>query len=117
MVTAGGSRRFRDLQGAAHRNRIAGLTFSLGSFSMIGIPITMGFISKYLFALAGFRGGILVVPTLIALAVSTVLNTFYFARTVIPDFFFGLSIFEKKRRVNICRHTRRSERVCCFFTP
>ena len=83
VETAGGSRRFRDLQGAAHRNRIAGLTFSLGSFSMIGIPITMGFISKYLFALAGFRGGILVVPTLIALAVSTVLNTFYFARTVI----------------------------------
>ncbi len=83
VETGGGSRRFRDLQSTAHRNRIAGLTFSLGSFSMIGIPMTMGFISKYLFALAGFEGGVLVVPTLIALAVSTVLNTFYFARTVI----------------------------------
>ena len=83
VETAGGSRRFRDLQGCAHRNHTAGLCFSLGAFSMIGIPMTMGFISKYLFALAGFRGGGLVVPTLLALAVSTVLNTFYFARTVI----------------------------------
>ena len=83
VETAGGSHRFRDLQGAAHRNRLAGLTFTLGAFSMIGIPMTMGFISKYLFALAGFRGGVRVIPTLIALAVSTVLNTFYFARTVI----------------------------------
>ena len=83
VETAGGGRRFRDLQGCAYRNHIAGLIFSLGSFSMIGIPITMGFISKYLFALAGFRSGGLVVPTLLALAVSTVLNTFYFARTVI----------------------------------
>ena len=64
---SGNSRRFRDLQGAAHRDPIAGAAFAVGAFSMIGLPLTMGFIAKYL----------------LALAVSTILNTFYFARTVI----------------------------------
>lgn len=81
--TAGGKKRFRDLQGMAHLNPTAGLAFSFGAFSMIGIPLTMGFISKYLFALAAFHETARMIPTLLALAVSTVLNTFYFARTVI----------------------------------
>lgn len=80
---AGGSKRFKDLQGTAHANPMAGLAFSAGAFSMIGIPLTMGFISKYLFALSAFHSNIKLIPTLIILAVSTVLNTFYFARTVI----------------------------------
>ena len=53
---------------------------------MIGLPLTMGFIAKYLFALAAFRAGGKLVPTLLALAVSTVLNTFYFSRTLIRVF-------------------------------
>ena len=44
----------------------------------------MGFISKYLFGLAAFRASApKLVLTLLVLAVSTVLNTFYFARTVL----------------------------------
>ena len=35
------------------------------------------------FAFAAFRENRLLVPTLLALAISTVLNTFYFARTLI----------------------------------
>lgn len=81
--TAGGNKRFKDLQGAAHSNRLAGAAFAVGAFSMIGLPLTMGFISKYLFAISAFHVNVKLVPTLIALAISTILNTFYFARTLI----------------------------------
>ncbi len=50
---------------------------------MIGLPLTIGFISKYLFATAAFSTGTKLIPTLVVLALSTILNTFYFARTVI----------------------------------
>ena len=81
--TAGGKKRFADLQGAAWSNRLAGAAFTVGAFSMIGLPLTMGFMSKYLFALSAFRANVKMVPTLIILALSTVLNTLYFARTVL----------------------------------
>ena len=81
--TVGGKKRFRDLQGAAHSNRVAGFAFAVGALSMIGIPPTMGFISKYLFAVSAFRSDLKMIPTLIVLAISTVLNTVYFARTLI----------------------------------
>ena len=81
--TAGGKKRFADLQGAAWSNQLAGAAFTVGAFSMIGLPLTMGFISKYLFALSAFRANVKMVPTLIILALSTVLNTLYFARTVL----------------------------------
>lgn len=81
--TAGGRRNFRALQGAAWSNRLAGASFSIEAFSMIGLPLTIGFISKYLFAMSAFRANVKLLPTLIVLAISTVLNTIYFARTII----------------------------------
>ena len=80
---AGGSKRFKDLQGCGYSFPLAGFAFSLGALSMIGIPMTMGFMSKYLLAVAGLEVSIKAVPTLLALALSTILNTFYFARTII----------------------------------
>lgn len=79
----GGSKRFRDLQGAGYAAPLAGAAFSLGAFSMIGVPLTIGFMSKYLLAMAGMEVRQKLVATLVVLAVSTILNTFYFARTVI----------------------------------
>lgn len=79
----GGKKRFRDLQGSGHVHRMAGVGFGVGSLSMIGIPLTMGFMSKYLFAVAGLHGAGKLIPTLVVLAVSTILNTFYFGRTLI----------------------------------
>lgn len=81
--TAGGSGKFKDLQGAAYADPLAGLTMSFGAFSMIGVPLTMGFISKYLFADAAMHVSAKLIPTLVILAVSTILNTLYYARTVI----------------------------------
>jgi len=80
---SGNSKKFVDLQGSAHRNLIAGLTFTVSAMSMVGLPVFMGFISKLLFASAGVQAGVKLVPTMVALAISTVLNVMYFLRTVI----------------------------------
>ena len=80
---SGGSRQFTRIHGAGHRNRVAGIMFTVGAFSMTGIPGTCGFISKYLFASAGFHASMKMLPTLIVLAVSTILNAVYFIRTVV----------------------------------
>lgn len=78
------SRKFTDLTGAAHRNKIAGIGFAIGSFSMVGMPIFAGFVSKFLFAEATINAMTWrMFPTLIVLAVSTILNTIYFLKTVL----------------------------------
>lgn len=80
---SGGSRRFIDLTGSAYRNKIAGAAFGAGALSMVGIPLFSGFISKLLFAEAAVRNSGKMLPTLIVLAVSTILNAIYFMKTVI----------------------------------
>ena len=83
LKEATGSRLRPDWRGMAHVNRMAGLAFTVGAFSMIGIPLTMGFVSKYRVALAAFERTALIVPTLVVLALSTVLNALYFVRVVV----------------------------------
>lgn len=81
---SGGNTFYRSLTGAGYRHPLAGIAFSVGSFSMVGIPLLAGFTSKVYFAEAAFtasRGKMVV--TLIALAISTVLNAMYFLRQVI----------------------------------
>lgn len=83
---SGGSRRFIDLTGSAYRNKIAGIAFGAGALSMVGIPLFSGFISKLLFAEAAVRNSGKMLPALIVLAVSTILNAIYFMKTVIRIF-------------------------------
>lgn len=91
FISAGGltnssasSREFSFLHGAGYRNREAGLAFTIGSLSMVGIPLTAGFISKIKLSLAGIaRGGVISYITVLALALSTLLNTIYFLHTVV----------------------------------
>lgn len=78
-----GSRKFQDLTGAAYRNKIAGLTFTVGSLSMVGVPLFSGFISKLLFAQSAVANQGKMLPTLIVLGISTILNAIYFMKTVI----------------------------------
>ncbi|MCF0133203.1 MAG: sodium:proton antiporter [Blautia sp.] len=79
-----GSRSFFDLTGSAYRNKVAGIGFTVGAMSMVGIPSFAGFISKYLFAEAAvLRSGQKMLPTLIVLAVSTILNAIYFMKTAL----------------------------------
>lgn len=78
-----GSKDFFDLTGAGYRNKIAGVAFTVGALSMVGIPAFSGFISKLLFAEAAVGHQHKMLPTLIVLAISTVLNAIYFMKTVI----------------------------------
>ncbi len=80
---SGKHRQFTNLTGAGYRNVIAGFAFSIGSLSMVGIPMFSGFVSKLLFAQAAVQTNVKMLPTLIALAISTILNAIYFMKTVI----------------------------------
>ncbi len=82
---SGDSLLFKNLQGSGYRAVDAGLFFTAGSLSMIGIPIFAGFSAKLLFAVAAAEDGRMVVLfcTMIALALSSVLNAQYFLRTLI----------------------------------
>ena len=81
---SGGSRSFFEITGSGYRNKAAGVGFLVASLSMVGIPMFSGFVSKLLFA----EAAVLVpnwklFPTLIVLAISTVLNAIYFLKTVV----------------------------------
>ena len=81
---SGGSRSFFALTGSGYRNKAAGVGFLVASLSMVGIPVFSGFVSKLLFA----EAAVLVpnwklLPPLVVLAVSTVLNAIYFLKTVV----------------------------------
>ena len=81
---SGGSRSFFEMTGAGYRNRFAGAGFAVGALSMVGIPMFSGFVSKLLFA----EAAVLIpnwklFPTLIVLAISTILNAVYFLKTVV----------------------------------
>lgn len=79
-----GSRKIVNLTGAAYRNKVAGVGFSVASFSMVGVPLFSGFISKLLFGEAAvIAPAWKMFPTLIVLAISTILNAIYFLKTVL----------------------------------
>ena len=80
---SGGSRKFIELTGSGYRNRIAGAAFTVGSLSMVGVPMFSGFISKLLFSQAAVQNDAKMLPTLIVLGISTILNAIYFMKTVI----------------------------------
>lgn len=80
---SGKSKKFVNLTGAGYRNKIAGIAFTVGSLSMVGVPGLSGFISKLLFAKSCIVDDYKMFPTLIFLAVSTILNAIYFMKTVI----------------------------------
>ena len=81
---SGKSRDFFNLTGAGYRNKVAGVGFLVGSLSMVGIPIFAGFVSKLMFAEAGVQASpVKMFPTLVVLAISTILNAIYFLKTVL----------------------------------
>lgn len=80
---SGGSSYFKELSGAGYRDKLAGVAFTVGSLSMVGVPMFAGFISKLFFSQAAVGHAVKMLPTLIALAVSTILNAVYFMKTVI----------------------------------
>lgn len=107
-----GSRRFIDLTGAGYRNKIAGIAFGAGALSMVGIPLFSGFISKLLFAEASVRNSGKMLPALIALAVSTVLNAIYFMKTVIRIY---TPMNTEQKSVRLKNHRMFAAAMACFI--
>ena len=96
---SGGSKQFPDLRGAGYRHRSAGVAFTVGSFSMVGLPMFSGFISKYLFATAAmWASPKKVFLTLVVLSVSTILNAIYFIHTVVTIYTPAEESEEKQQR-------------------
>ncbi len=80
---SGGSKKFLDLTGAGYRDPYAGIAFTVGALSMVGVPLFSGFISKLLFAQAAVQNSGKLFPALVVLGISTILNAIYFMKTVI----------------------------------
>ncbi len=81
---SGDKKDFSDLKGSGFRNKIAGVAFSVGAFSMVGVPLFAGFISKlYLTSAALETMSVKMAVAVIVLAISTILNALYFIRAVI----------------------------------
>lgn len=69
----------KDLKGTALKSPLAGIAFTVGSLSMIGIPLFAGFVPKLFFSTGAIESDwFRLTVVLIALAVSTVLNALYY---------------------------------------
>ncbi len=80
---SGGKEQIFYLKGAAHKNKLAGIGFTVGAFSMVGVPLFAGFVSKMYFATASVYAPGKMAAVLIVLGISMVLNALYFLPSVI----------------------------------
>lgn len=78
-----GRQDFASIRNSAYYNRSAGIAYTAGALSMVGIPVFAGFVPKLLFATSAFGHGVATYFVLIALGISTILNVLYFLRTLI----------------------------------
>lgn len=84
------STKIKELKSSYKKDIFSTLCFSQGALSMIGIPLTAGFMTKYLFGMSAFDfNDYKMFVTLIVLVISTILNTIYFTRTLICLFIFN----------------------------
>lgn len=80
---SGGKEQIYYLRGAARRNPLAGIGFTVGALSMVGVPLFVGFISKLYFATASVYSPGKMAAVLIVLGISMILNAMYFLPSVI----------------------------------
>ena len=80
---SGGKEQIYYLRGAARRNPVAGIGFTVGALSMVGVPLFVGFISKLYFATASVYAPGKMAAVLIVLGISMILNAMYFLPSVI----------------------------------
>lgn len=79
-----GKRTIKDFEGIGYKMPITMLVFTIGSLSMVGIPMFNGFISKWNLAMASVQGGKFAYVALIM--VSSFLNAMYYLPIVLSAF-------------------------------
>lgn len=80
FATVLGATTISQLTGAARRMPLTSIAFTVGAFGMIGLPLTGGFITKWLLGLGALESGRPWV--LVVLVASTLLNAAYFLPVV-----------------------------------
>lgn len=81
-TVSGHHRSLKNLRGSAYRDVAAGVGFTVGAMSMIGIPLLGGFVSKLYLSRAAVDSPA-VAAVLLTIAVSTVLNALYYVPAVL----------------------------------
>ena len=81
-TVSGHHRSLKNLRGSAYRDVAAGVGFTVGAMSMIGIPLLGGFVSKLYLSRAAVDSPAVAV-VLLTIAVSTVLNALYYVPAVL----------------------------------
>ena len=89
-AVSGHHRSLKNLRGSGYRDLTAGVGFTVGAMSMIGIPLFGGFVSKLYFANASLESSKMGM-ILLTIALSTVLNALYYVPAM-------LAIWEKPPR-------------------
>lgn len=107
---SGKSQEYIDFKGAGYRDKVSGFAFAIASLSMVGMPTLAGFVSKLLFSTASLSTAHKMLPTLIALAISTILNAVYFLRFVLRTY----TVAQDKREVSTGGRYRYKFVVLCF---
>lgn len=97
IAHSGGSSRFAQLRGAAWRAPLAGIGFTMGGISLVGVPLLACFVSKLYLAKSAFDGSWRTVFVLVALGISMILNAMYFIPAV-SAIWSGRKEFEENRR-------------------
>lgn len=85
IIYCTGIRRLSDLKGIGFKMPLVMTVFTIGGFSMIGIPITNGFISKWFLAIGSLDAGRPIYAAVILF--SSLLNGIYYLPIVINAFF------------------------------
>lgn len=80
-AVSGHHKNLKNLRGSAYRDVIAGVGFTVGALSMVGIPLFAGFVSKLYLANASLASDKMAI-NLVVIAISTVLNALYYIPAV-----------------------------------
>lgn len=80
---ADGKKNLYYMRGIALHNPIAGIGYTIGGLSMIGVPLLAGFTSKIYFATAAMLEPLKMLLVLLVLGISMVLNALYFLPSII----------------------------------
>ena len=92
------------LRGAARTDKLAGIGFTVGALSMIGIPLFGGFLSKWMLADAALMNPLKLWISLLVLAGSSVLNAMYYVPATIalwtPSSYMATEKVPRDRRCN-----------------